>query len=81
MKPRTHTHTQDLKETAEHRWLVLDRGLRFSRFSDFRLVSEALTGFRRVLEHLDGRRLVVKSGESLQPAADGVAMKAAGGVI
>ncbi|CAJ1430847.1 unnamed protein product [Effrenium voratum] len=40
---------------------------------------EALTGFRRVLEHLDGRRLVVKSGESLQPAADGVAMKAVKG--
>jgi len=44
-------------------------------------LSEALTGFRLVVPHLDGRKLVVKSkpGEVLQPRHGGVALKAVAG--
>lgn len=44
-------------------------------------LSEALTGFRLVIEHLDGRRLVVKSkpGEVLQPQHTGPSLKAVAG--
>mmetsp|Transcript_88176 Transcript_88176/g.285409 ORF Transcript_88176/g.285409 Transcript_88176/m.285409 type:complete len:411 (+) Transcript_88176:3-1235(+) len=44
-------------------------------------LGEALTGFRLVVPHLDGRKLVVKSqpGEVLQPQQGGVAIKAVAG--
>jgi len=44
-------------------------------------LGEALTGFRLVIPHLDGRKLIVKSkpGEVLQPQAGGVALKAVEG--
>lgn len=44
-------------------------------------LGEALTGFRLVIPHLDGRKLIVKSkpGEVLQPQSGGVALKAVEG--
>merc|ERR1719221_1538346 len=44
-------------------------------------LAEALTGFRLVVPHLDGRKLVIRSkpGEVLQPQHGGVALKAIAG--
>lgn len=44
-------------------------------------LAEALTGFRLVVPHLDGRKMIVRSkqGEVLQPQQSGIAVKAVAG--
>merc|ERR1719215_760270 len=44
-------------------------------------LAEALTGFRIVVPHLDGRKLVIRSqpGEVLQPQKGGMLLKAVAG--
>mmetsp|Transcript_117882 Transcript_117882/g.234838 ORF Transcript_117882/g.234838 Transcript_117882/m.234838 type:complete len:435 (-) Transcript_117882:107-1411(-) len=66
---RTQDHQQFMRRGAD---LYVERDVS---------LADALTGFRLVLQHLDGRKLVIRSrpGEVLRPHSSGVALKAVRG--
>lgn len=66
---RTQEHQQFMRRGAD---LYVERDVS---------LADALTGFRIVLPHLDGRKLIIRSrpGEVLRPQSSGVALKAVKG--